>query len=104
MNINYVETTDLTNVIKELDVLYVTRIQKERFPDLAEYERVKGSYQINRSLLTGVKDDLMILHPLPRVDEISPEVDETRYAYYFEEARNAIPVRMALLKLILLGD
>ncbi len=104
MNINYVETTDLINVIKELDVLYVTRIQKERFPDLAEYQRVKGSYQINKQLLTGVKDDLMILHPLPRVDEISPEVDETRYAYYFEEARNAIPVRMALLKLILLGD
>ncbi len=104
MGVNYIETSDLAGVINELDVLYVTRIQKERFPDLAEYERVKGSYQINKSILSGVKEDFMILHPLPRVDEISPEVDSTKHAYYFIEARNAIPVRMALLKLLLLGD
>ena len=104
MHINYIETSDLNNVIDELDVLYVTRIQKERFPDLAEYERVKGSYQINKSLISDVKDDFMILHPLPRVDEISYDVDDTPYAFYFKEARNAVPVRMALLKLILLGD
>ena len=104
MHINYIETSDLNNVINDLDVLYVTRIQKERFPDLAEYERVKGSYQINKALLSDVKDGLMIMHPLPRVDEISYEVDETPYAFYFKEAGNAVPVRMALLKLILLGD
>ena len=104
MGINYIEISDLNSVIGDLDILYVTRIQKERFPDLAEYERVKGSYQINKALMSNVKDDFMILHPLPRVDEISYEIDNTSYALYFKEARNAVPVRMALLKLILLGD
>ena len=101
--INFIETTDLRNVIRELDVLYVTRIQKERFPDPTEYERVRGSYQVNINLLESVKDDLMILHPLPRVDEIAPEVDNTRYAYYFKQARYGVPIRMAILKLVLVG-
>lgn len=104
MNISYIELSDLKEVIRDLDVLYVTRIQKERFPDLAEYERVKGSYQINRAMLSDVEGDLIILHPLPRVDEISYDVDETRYAYYFKEARNAVPIRMALLKLVIIGE
>lgn len=101
--IEYIETNDLRGVIGKLDVLYVTRIQKERFTDLSEYERVRGTYRVSLSLLTNVKDELMIMHPLPRVDEISVEVDSTKYAYYFKEARNGIPVRMALLKLILMG-
>lgn len=91
------EFADLKEVISELDVLYVTRVQKERFPDPAEYERVKGSYRVDASLLKEVKDTLMIMHPLPRVDEISIEVDSTPYAYYFKQAANGVPLRMALL-------
>jgi aspartate carbamoyltransferase catalytic subunit len=103
MGIKYEEVEGFTDILGELDILYVTRIQKERFPDPADYERVKGSYRISRSLLTDVKDELMILHPLPRVDEISIDVDDTKYAYYFQEARNGIPIRMALLRLVLGG-
>jgi len=101
-----VQTTEVSNiedVVNELDVLYVTRIQRERFPDPAEYERVRGSYRITLKTLENVKEDLMIMHPLPRVDEILPEVDGTKYAYYFKQARYGVPVRMALLKLVL-GD
>ena len=100
-NVRYVETADLGEVISELDVLYVTRIQKERFPDPAEYEKVKGSYKVTIELLEKAKEDLMILHPLPRVDEIDYEVDKTKHAYYFKQASYGVPVRMALLKLIL---
>jgi aspartate carbamoyltransferase catalytic subunit len=103
-DIDYVETVDLKEVLPELDVLYVTRIQKERFPDPTEYERVRGSYQVNTQLLEDAKDDFMILHPLPRVDEISHEVDNTKYAYYFKQARYGVPIRMALLKLVIAGD
>lgn len=88
---------DLREVISELDVLYATRVQKERFPDPSEYERVKGSYRIDSSVLKDVKETLMILHPLPRVDEISLDVDSTPYAYYFKQAANGVPLRMALL-------
>lgn len=101
--INSVEESLLEKVLPELDVLYVTRIQKERFPDPTEYEKVKGSYKITKSLLERAKEDLIILHPLPRVDEISLDVDETAHAKYFDQARYGVPVRMALLKLILLG-
>jgi len=103
-DIDYAETTEIKDVLQELDVLYVTRIQRERFPDPTEYERVKGSYQLNIQMLENVKDDLMILHPLPRVDEVSHEVDNTRYAYYFKQARYGVPIRMALLKLVIAGD
>jgi len=103
-NINYEETEDLKDILRELDVLYVTRIQKERFPDPMEYEKVKGSYVVTRSLLEEAKSGLVILHPLPRVDEISLDVDETPHAKYFEQAKLGVPVRMALLKLVLRGD
>lgn len=103
-NILYVETTKLDDVIGDLDVLYVTRIQKERFPDPAEYERVRGSYRVTMSHLEEAKDNLIILHPLPRVDELPSELDSTKYAKYFEQARNGVPVRMALLKLLMLGE
>lgn len=103
-NVKYVETQNLKEVLGELDVLYVTRIQKERFPDLAEYEKVKGSYRVTSNILKYAKEDLMILHPLPRVEEISFDVDATRHAYYFKQASYGVPVRMALLKLILSGD
>ncbi len=99
MELYYFE--NISDVIAELDVLYVTRIQKERFPDPAEYERVKGTYQINLQLLSKAKESLIIMHPLPRVDEIAYEVDVTKYAAYFKEASYAVPLRMALLMLIL---
>jgi len=102
--VNYEETEDLEGIISELDVLYVTRIQKERFPDPTEYEKVKGSYRITASLLKDAKKELIILHPLPRVDEIANEVDRTRHAKYFEQASYGVPLRMALLKLILAGE
>jgi aspartate carbamoyltransferase catalytic subunit len=93
-------TSKLDKVINNADVIYVTRIQRERFPDAEEYNRVVGAYQIDRELLTHVKKDLIIMHPLPRVTEIAPEVDSTPYAVYFKQAFNGIPVRMALLSLI----
>ena len=91
-------------VIKDIDVLYVTRIQKERFPDMAEYQKVAGTYRVDMELLREAKSDLIILHPLPRVDEIAPEVDATPHARYFEQAFNGVPVRMALLNMVLGGD
>lgn len=95
------EKTNLEKIIPLVDVLYVTRIQKERFPDPAEYAKVKGSYRIDLEALKEAKKDLTILHPLPRVDEIAPEVDSTPYARYFQQVWNGIVVRMALLALIL---
>lgn len=100
--IDYEEVSKLDDVLGELDVLYVTRIQRERFPDPREYEKVRGSYRVTRELLEkGAKPELRVLHPLPRVDEIAANVDSSRYAAYFLQARNGVPVRMALLSLIL---
>ncbi|MBS7632885.1 aspartate carbamoyltransferase [Candidatus Bathyarchaeota archaeon] len=99
--ITVVEKTTLDKIIPVVDVLYVTRIQKERFPDPAEYAKVKGSYRIDAQSLSDAKKDLTILHPLPRVDEIAPDVDNTPYARYFQQVWNGIVVRMALLALIL---
>ncbi len=95
------EHTELEEVLGELDVLYVTRIQKERFPDENEYHRVAGEYQIDAETLAEASDDLSVMHPLPRVDEIAPDVDNTEHARYFEQAHNGIPVRMALLDTLL---
>jgi aspartate carbamoyltransferase catalytic subunit len=96
-------TSSLDEVIREVDVLYVTRIQKERFPDPTEYMKVAGIYQVNKRVLRDAKPDMIVMHPLPRVDEIHPEVDETPHAKYFIQAFNGVPVRMALLSLILGG-
>jgi len=96
-----VEKTVLEEVVPELDVLYVTRIQKERFPDPAEYAKVKGVYKIDLNLLKNAKEDMIVLHPLPRVDEIAAEVDETLHARYFQQVWNGIVMRMAVLALIL---
>ncbi len=95
------ETPDLLKYSKKLDILYVTRIQQERFPDPIEYEKLKGIYRLDKSLLPHIKKDMRIMHPLPRVDEISPELDQTDHALYFEQAANGIPVRKALLALVL---
>jgi len=94
------EKTVLEDVVPDLDVLYVTRIQKERFPDPAEYAKVKDIYKINLGLLKNAKKDMIVLHPLPRVDEIAPEVDATPHARYFQQVWNGIVTRMALLALV----
>jgi len=99
--INVTEKATLDSVVPAVDVLYVTRIQRERFPDPVEFAKVKGAYKIDLETLKGAKKDLTILHPLPRVDEIATEVDDTPYARYFQQVRNGIVVRMALLALIL---
>ncbi|HDI32101.1 MAG TPA: aspartate carbamoyltransferase [Thermofilum sp.] len=101
--VRFEELTDLKQVIADIDVLYVTRIQRERFPDPLEYERVKGSYRVGLDILSGAKSELVILHPLPRVDELDLSLDKTPYAKYFVQAKNGVPVRMALLKTILKG-
>jgi len=95
------ETSSLEKAVSQVDVLYVTRIQKERFPDPAEYAKVKGVYRIDLKTLVDAKKDLIILHPLPRVDEIAAEVDGTSQARYFQQVWNGIVVRMALLALVL---
>ena len=99
--ISIIEDTNLEKIISEIDVLYVTRIQKERFPDPAEYAKVKGIYKIDLKTLKNGKKDLIILHPLPRVDEIAAEVDNTPQARYFQQVWNGIVVRMALLALVI---
>ncbi len=99
--ISIVEDNNLHNIIPQMDVLYITRIQKERFPDLAEYAKVKGIYRIDLKTLGRAKKELIILHPLPRVDEIAAEIDSTPQARYFQQVWNGIVVRMALLALVL---
>jgi len=91
----------LDKVVEGLDVLYVTRIQKERFPDPEEFDKVAGSYRIDTDLLSRARKGAIVMHPLPRVGEIAPEVDETPHAKYFEEAFNGVPVRMALLSMLM---
>ena len=98
---NWKEHTRLDSVLKNLDVLYVTRIQRERFPDREDYENVAGAYQIDLNTLRNAKSSLKILHPLPRVDEINPEVDDTKHAIYFKQAFNGVPIRMAILEALI---
>ena len=99
--LSYTESTTLDDYIDDLDVLYVTRIQKERFPDKEEYANVKDSYVIGLDMIKKMKDNAIILHPLPRVDEISTDVDKTKQAKYFEQAEYGKYTRAALLGLIL---
>jgi len=97
-----VEAASLEEVLPELDVLYVTRIQRERFPDPREYEKVRGSYRVTLDILERhAKPELRVLHPLPRVDEIDHRVDGTRYQAYFLQARLGVPLRAALLAKLL---
>ena len=99
--VEYEEQEELN--LRGLDVVYMTRIQRERFPDIEEYEKVKGAYVLDLEACRQLKPEAIILHPLPRVDEIAPEVDELPQAKYFEQAAGGVPVRMALLSLILGG-
>lgn len=95
------EVNDVNDVIEEVDVLYVTRIQKERFSDISEYMKVKGSYKITLDHVKKMKEDSIIMHPLPRVDEIDYAVDQTPQAKYFKQVYYGLLVRMSLLALIL---
>jgi len=95
------EDATLEAIMPQIDVLYVTRIQKERFPDAAEYTKVKGAYKIDQKTLRNAKKDMIVMHPLPRVDEIAPEVDDSPQARYFKQVCNGVVVRMALLALVL---
>ncbi len=101
--VEYSRSENVPEVLPELDILYSTRIQEERFADRIEYERVKGAYRIDLELLkrSGVRESMRIMHPLPRVDELSMDLDETPYAVYFEQARNGVPIRQALLAMVL---
>jgi aspartate carbamoyltransferase catalytic subunit len=99
--IEITETTDLKQACQNSDLVYMTRIQKERFTDLSEYEKVKGSYVINQDFLKQLNKKIVILHPLPRIDEITPEVDDYAGAAYFRQMRNGVYVRMALLAMVM---
>ena len=97
------EACDLGEVVNNVDVLYMTRIQRERFPDPVEYKKVASSYRITPEFLSGARENLIIMHPLPRVDEITPAVDQTKHARYFQQSFYGVPVRMALLKMLIAG-
>lgn len=100
-NIPFVETDNIENRLDDCDILYMTRVQQERFPSKEEYEKVKDSCLLDGSMLSNVKDNMKILHPLPRVNEIATDVDETKYAYYFEQAEGGMYVRMAIIAYLL---
>ena len=100
-NLSYTESENIDEYIEDLDVLYVTRIQKERFPDEEEYVKVKGSYVIGQDVVNKMKEDAILLHPLPRIDEISTDVDSSKQAKYFQQAEYGKFTRAAILSLLL---
>ena len=89
--------TELDEVIGKADILYMTRVQRERFADPLEYEKVKNVYILRNAMLANAKENMRILHPLPRVNEIDVDVDENPKAYYFEQARNGVFARQAII-------
>jgi aspartate carbamoyltransferase catalytic subunit len=99
--IRWQETAELDQVLPEVDVVYQTRIQKERFEDEAAYRAVKGTYRVDTAAMSKLRRDAIVMHPLPRVDEIAPEVDADPRAAYFRQARNGLRIRMALLDMLL---
>ncbi|MBU0765580.1 MAG: aspartate carbamoyltransferase [Bacteroidetes bacterium] len=101
LNIKYYEHETFTEYISEADIVYVTRVQRERFSDPLDYEKVKNAYVLRNSMLKNTKPNLRILHPLPRVNEIHTDVDENEKAYYFEQALNGVYTRQAIITAIL---
>lgn len=97
LGLKYYEHIDFTDIISRADIIYMTRVQKERFSDPIEYEKVKNIYVLRNSMLTNTKPNMRILHPLPRVNEIHPDVDSNPKAYYFEQALNGVYTRQAIL-------
>eukprot|EP00891_Asterochloris_glomerata_P003039 jgi/Astpho2/3039/e_gw1.00051.126.1_t len=105
VGVDWEEVESLQEVAADVDVLYQTRIQKERFQDRPEdYEKARGKYIIDSNIMKILRQDSVIMHPLPRVDEIKPEVDADPRAAYFRQVKNGLYIRMALLKLALVGD
>ncbi len=102
--IHFIELKELADNFNQADILYMTRVQKERFQDLLEYERVKNVYTLNNAMLENSKENLKILHPLPRVNEIDQDVDSNPKAYYFEQAANGLFVRQAIVSKLILND
>lgn len=100
-HILYEETASLEEHLNDCDILYMTRVQQERFPSKEDYDKVKDVYELHASMLSGVKPNMKILHPLPRITEIATDVDDTPYAYYFQQARNGMYVRMAVISYLL---
>ena len=99
--LKYYQYTDIRSIIPMADIIYMTRVQRERFPDPLEYERVKDSCILSADMLKGCKPNMRVLHPLPRVNEITTDVDKTPYAYYFRQAQIGVYVRQALMAAIL---
>ena len=100
-HIPYEETSSLEEHLDDCDILYMTRVQQERFPSKEDYDKVKDVYELHASMLSGVKPNMKILHPLPRITEIATDVDDTPYAYYFQQARNGMYIRMAVISYLL---
>jgi aspartate carbamoyltransferase catalytic subunit len=101
IGLKYFETKEFNDNIKEADIIYMTRVQKERFSDPIEYERTKNTYVLKNDMLEGTKDNMRVLHPLPRVNEINIDVDENPKAYYFQQTENGVYVRQAIISLIM---
>jgi len=101
LGLKYFEHRDFENIIPHADIVYMTRVQKERFSDPIEYEKTKNAYILNAEMLEGTRDNMRILHPLPRVNEISIDVDEHEKAYYFTQARNGVFTRQAIISSVL---
>ena len=99
--IPYHETRDLEGSLNDCDILYMTRVQQERFTDPMEYEKVKNTYNLTASMLGGARENMKILHPLPRITEIAQDVDDTKHAYYFKQAENGVYARMAIISYLL---
>lgn len=99
--LKYVESKDLGKYMGEADIVYMTRVQQERFTDPIEYERVKNVYILQRSMLAGARENMKVLHPLPRVNEIALDVDDAPQAYYFQQALNGVYTRQAIISYIL---
>lgn len=99
--INYKEVREIESGLNECDILYMTRVQRERFPEISEYDKVKDSYRLTASMLGSVKPSMKVLHPLPRVNEIATDVDDTQYAYYFQQAGGGMYIRMAIISYLL---
>ncbi len=97
----YYETSDIMERIESADIIYMTRVQRERFSDVMEYERVKNAYVLHNEMLRNTKPNMRILHPLPRVNEIAPDVDKNPKAYYFQQAENGVYTRMAIIARLL---
>ena len=100
-NMNLEEMANIEPILNEIDILYITRIQKERFASLESYGQLKDSYMINKKTLSKLKEHMIIMHPLPRVGEIHPEIDSDKRAAYFRQAENGLYIRMALLQMVL---